>query len=256
MKLKEYRKLHAEWYELVSAGTDHRKEIDFWARCIAEAGEPVLELGSGTGRVLVPLLERGFDVYGLDTSRDMMKRCRAACKAKGLKATLYEQSMLEFSLRRKFGLVILDSGGLGLFTSDEEIRSVFKRVMAHLKPGGLFVYEFEPVSARARQNWNSGNWVGDWLCGDDGAVIAWRQMRKYDVATQTWEILFIVDKFVDGRLVESEANEGTGRYFTVKEAVQFARSAGFTAIKATDWLTDDPPHRDSQAMTIRCRKPR
>ncbi len=256
MEHKEYKKLHAEWYELASSQHDHRRETDFWARCIAEAGEPVLELGSGTGRVQVPLLERGFDVYGLDTSRDMMKRCRAACKAKGLKPKLYEQSMLEFSLRRKFGLVILDSGGLGLFTSDQDIHRAFKRVMAHLKPGGLFVYEIEPASDGARGNWNSGNWVGGWLGGADGTVIAWRQMRKYDLATQTWEILFIVDKFVDGRLVESEANERTGRCFTVKEAVGFAKSAGFTAIKATDWLTDDPPRKDSHVVTIRCRRPR
>jgi len=75
MTHKEYKKLYAEWYELMSAGIDHSEEINFWARCIKESGEPVLELGSGTGRVLVPLLEQGFDIVGIDTSEDMMARC-------------------------------------------------------------------------------------------------------------------------------------------------------------------------------------
>ena len=149
MGTKEYRTLHAEWYELASAQIDHSKEIDFWVRSIEASSEPVLELGSGTGRVLVPLLERGFDIAGIDTSKDMMARCRAACQAKGLKAELYEQSMIEFDLPRKFGLVILDSGGLGLFVSDQDIHSAFERVMAHLKPGGLFIYEFQPAPAKA-----------------------------------------------------------------------------------------------------------
>jgi hypothetical protein len=45
MEHKEYRKLHAEWYELMSNQVDQTREIDFWAKCIRESGEPVLELG-------------------------------------------------------------------------------------------------------------------------------------------------------------------------------------------------------------------
>jgi len=251
MEHKEYRKLHAEWYDLVSGGKDDSEEIDFWVRSIEASSEPVLELGSGTGRVLVPLLERGFDISGIDTSKDMMDRCRAACKGKGLKPQLYEQSMLEFDLPRQFGLVILDSGGLGLFVSDQDIQSTFDRVMAHLKPGGSFIYEFEPVLDE-RQNDNK--WTGDWVRGHDDVVIAWRSRNKYDAATHVWERLFVVEKYVSGRLVETEANERMGRFFTVDEAVQYATSAGFEEIKATNWLTDDPPSKDSHVITVQCRK--
>jgi len=252
MDHKEYRKLHAEWYELASAGKDHSREIEFWARSIEASSEPALELGSGTGRVFVPLLERGFDIVGLDTSEDMMARCLAACEAKGLKAELHQQSMLEFDLPRRFGLIFLDSGGLGLFTRDQDIHPVFQRVMLHLKPGGMFIYEFEPVPAEDK---SSNAWVGDWMNGPDDVVIAWRTKNKYNATTHVWERLFAVEKFVHGRLVETEANERRGRFFTVDEAVEFAKSAGFTDIRATDWLTDDPPGKDAQVITVQCRKP-
>ncbi|HUW83808.1 MAG TPA: class I SAM-dependent methyltransferase [Phycisphaerae bacterium] len=255
MDHKEYRKLHAEWYELVSGSKDHSEEIEFWVKCIEASSEPILELGSGTGRVLVPLLERGFHIVGIDTSEDMMAKCLAACEANGLKAELHQQSMLEFDLPRDFGLIFLDSGGLGLFTRDQDIHSTFERVMAHLKPGGLFVYEFAPVPAEDNTNQNDGRWAGDWVTGPDDVVIAWRNRNKYDATTHVWERLFVVEKFVRGRLVETEANERWGCFFTVDEAVRYATSAGFRDIRATHWLTDDPPSKEAGAITVQCRKP-
>lgn len=256
MERKEYGKLHAEWYELGSAEKDNAREIEFWVRCIAASGEPVLELGSGTGRVLIPLLERGHDISGLDNSPEMLDRCRAACDATGLRPDLHRQAMQQFSLPRRFGLVILTSGGLGLFTSDHDIRATFERVMAHLEPGGLFVYEFEQVPAQGAAPRTGNGWIGDWVPGPGDVVIAWRRRHKYDAATRTWRQLMVFEKFVAGRLVETEAAERQGRFFAVDEAVQFAEAAGFERTRATHWLTDEPPTPDSHVVTIRCHKPR
>ena len=255
MEHKEYKKLHSEWYELVSAEGDHREELEFWARTIVASGEPILELGSGTGRVLIPLLERGLDISGIDTSRDMMDRCRALCASKGLTPDLHDQAMQSFSLPREFGLVMLTSGGLGLFTSDHDIHAVFGRVMAHLKPGGLFVYEFEQLPAQGAEDRDGGTWTGDWVCGPGDVTIAWRRRHKYDAGTHTWNQLMVFEKFVGGRLVETEADDRVGRFFTVEEATEYANRAGFEEIKATNWLTEEPPGKDSHVVTVRCRKP-
>ncbi|MCD4776549.1 MAG: class I SAM-dependent methyltransferase [Candidatus Aegiribacteria sp.] len=252
MEHKEYRKLHAEWYELVSGSMGRSKEIDFLAGKIEELGEPALELGSGTGKILIPLIKEGYDVIGIDTSEDMTARCLAACKAKDLKVEIHEQSMLEFDLQREFSLIFLDSGGLSLFTEDHDILATFERVMAHLKPGGHFIYDFELVPDEYEDN---NRWTGDWICGPDDVVIAWRKRMKHDPVTNVWQWLFVVEKFVDGRLVETEANERWGRAFTLEEAIQYARIAGFENIKATNWLTDDPPSEESELISVQCRKP-
>lgn len=254
MEHREYRRLHAEWYEYMStASPDLDREIDYWARSIEAAGEPVLELGSGTGKVLVPLLERGFDVTGIDTSEDMMARCRAICQRKGLKPQLYEQSMLHFELPRRFKLIILPSGSLSLFTADEDVRSMFRRVVAHLEPGGVFMYGFENILQKAPQDNN--NWTGGWIRGPGDIVIAWRNHWRHNTADHTWETLFIVEKFVGGRLVESEANERTGRRFSVDQAVAYAREAGLEEVRVTHGLTEEPPRPDSGDLMVRCRKP-
>ena len=252
MEQKEHKKLHAEWYELMSGSKDQSKEIDYWVKCIEQAGEPALELGSGTGRVLIPLLEQGLDVIGIDTSSDMTARCLAACKQKNLKPEIHDQSMLEFDLSREFGLIFMASGGLGLFTEDEFIHTTFERVMAHLKPGGVFIYEFESVPDPYEDN---DNWTGDWICGSNDVIIAWRWHWKHDPVTNIWQGLFVVEKFVEGCLVETEANERWGRTFDLDDALQYARAAGFEDIKAANWLTDDPPDKNSDVVTVRCRRP-
>ena len=254
MEPREYRRLHAEWYELASAKDDHSKEIDLLARRIQETGEPVLELGSGTGRILVPLVKRGFDISGMDTSHHMLDRCRTALRKEGLTAELYEQSMLDFTLPRKYRVIVLASGGLGLFTSDDPIHRMFERVMAHLEPGGLFICEFEQVTP-TRGDSDDRGWTGDWLNGLGDVVLAWRNRNKYDAASHVWERLFVVEKYVSGRLVETEANERTGRFFTVDEVVQFAKSAGFVGIGATNWLSEEPASSDAAVVTIQCWKP-
>jgi SAM-dependent methyltransferase len=201
-------------------------------------------------------LERGFDITGIDTSLDMMDRCKEICNKKGLKPVLFKKSMLDFDLSRKFGLAILGSGGLGLFVHDKDIYSLFKQVMIHLKPGGLFVYEIESVPIDDNQRQNDKKWVGDWVNGPKEIILAWRNRYKYNATTHIWDGLFIIEKYKKGQLIETEANERVGRYFRVDEAIQYATSAGFESIKATNWLTDDLPNNDSKVITVQCRKPK
>jgi cyclopropane fatty-acyl-phospholipid synthase-like methyltransferase len=257
MEHKEYKELHAEWYELWSGRKDQSKEFDYWTRTVEAYGEPVLELGSGWGKIQHPLLERGFDVVGIDTSDDMMARCRTTCEARGLKPELYEQSMVEFDLPREFALIIGPSGLLGLFTSDQDITATFHRVMAHLKPGGTFIYGFSPVPDEQDKGITQENnsWSGNWVRGPDDVVITWRIQSQYDPSTHTWEGLWVFEKFIGGELVKTEANEREGRLFTVDEAVQYAESAGFEVRSVKNFLTDDPPTTDADTINIVCRKP-
>lgn len=246
---REYKKLHAEWYELASDQQDHQPEIEFWDRCIRESGEPVLELGSGTGRVLIPLLERGFDIAGIDTSTAMTERCSAECSRRKLSPTVYAQSMLEMELGRDYALIILTSGGLGLFTSDDDITRLFERVACHLRPGGRFIYEYEPVPDARPAGFSS-----DRLTGTDGSTLAWETRRRYDETTHVWTSTFSLEKIIDGEVVERERNERVGRYFTGEEAAGFARAAGLQQIAASDWLARGPITRQSRVVTVQCSK--
>lgn len=254
-RIREYGNLHAEWYELASASKDNGAELDFWHRCLKEAGEPALELGSGTGRVLVPLLEQGWNIHGLENSPHMDAICRRACEARGLSPTVHAEDMRTFAVPDRFGLIILTSGGLGLFPKDDDIRALFARVMEHLHPDGLFVYEYQGLGRLPEEDHQDSQWNGGWLVGPDDVVIAYRRMCRQAKASPLWQQLMIFEKFVAGRLVESEAAERMGRLFTVAEARAYAEAAGFDDIRVTHWLTEEPAADDTPVVTVRCRKP-
>lgn len=106
----------------------------------ALAGEgPVLELGIGTGRVALPLLERGLSVYGIDASAAMVDKLRA--KPRGQDIHLQLGSFAEFELDRQFSLIyVVFNTFFALFTQEAQVHC-FESVSRHLAPGGRFLIE-------------------------------------------------------------------------------------------------------------------
>jgi hypothetical protein len=88
--MNSYKKLCAEFYDIdkPSAPND---ALNFFLHYAEKANSPILEPMSGSGRFLIPLLERQFDIDGSDVSQHMLGACRERCRSKGLNPVLYEQ---------------------------------------------------------------------------------------------------------------------------------------------------------------------
>ena len=133
------------------------------ARFLQElAGDgPALELGIGTGRVALPLMEAGVEVHGIDTSEAMVERLRA--KPGGDAARVTMGSFDDFSFDARFSLVyVVVNTFFALLTQEEQI-SCFAASARHLKQDGVFVMQaFVPDVRRfdARDQLVAANWVG------------------------------------------------------------------------------------------------
>lgn len=60
------------------------EDVAFYLDYARQCGSPILELACGTGRILIPLAEAGFEMYGLDLSENMLTVCRRKVEEKGL----------------------------------------------------------------------------------------------------------------------------------------------------------------------------
>src|ERR671910_812924 len=85
-----------------------------------EAGQPALDVGCGTGRVLIPLLHAGLDVDGVDISPDMLAYARARAEREGFTPNLHAQAMHELDLPRTFR-TIYSCGWVGIGGPDSRI---------------------------------------------------------------------------------------------------------------------------------------
>ena len=111
--------------------------VEFLAGLAAEG--PVLELGIGTGRVALPLAERGLHVAGIDLSADMVARLREKPGGDAIEVTIGDFS--QTAVEGTFSLVYVVWNTINnLVTQDAQV-ACFENAAAHLTPGGCFVVE-------------------------------------------------------------------------------------------------------------------
>ena len=111
---------------------------------------PVLELAIGTGRVALPLAERGIEVHGIDASESMIERLRA--KEGGDRITVTMGDFADVGVEGRFSLVYVVFNSLFALTSQDEQVRCFRNVAEHLEDDGHFVVEvFVPDVTRFDQ---------------------------------------------------------------------------------------------------------
>jgi SAM-dependent methyltransferase len=130
-----------------------RQDVGFYIEEARDARGRVLEVGCGTGRILLPIARAGAAITGIDASAQMLDRCRAKLAAEPAavqsRVKLAQHDMRDFDLGEKFGLIIAPFRVMQhLTTIDDQLR--FLAVVArHLAPGGRFAFDvFNPYFAR------------------------------------------------------------------------------------------------------------
>jgi SAM-dependent methyltransferase len=138
----------AELYDLIPhvAG---RGDVEFYAACAEAAGPNVLELGCGTGRVLIPLARAGREATGLDRSEHMLAHCRAKLdeEPQGVRdrVGLVQADMRDFDLDRQFALITTPFRPFQHLLEIEDQLACLRCANQHLAPGGRFILDlFQP----------------------------------------------------------------------------------------------------------------
>jgi SAM-dependent methyltransferase len=140
----------AEVYDLFYA--DLESDLDMYLGFAKRTGGPILEIGSGTGRVALALAEAGHTVVGLELSDAMRSIAQQKITAARLadRVTLVAGDMRRFTLDRRFGLVIAPLNTfLHNLTLDDQLATL-SSIHKQLRPGGLLVLDcFNPDPAHA-----------------------------------------------------------------------------------------------------------
>jgi SAM-dependent methyltransferase len=117
-------------------------ELAFYRGVVGGGGQPALDLGCGTGRLLAPLVQAGLDLDGCNVSPDMLALCREQAERSGLSPALYRQAFHELDLPRTYRTIyIRDSFGIG--GHREHNPEALRRCHRHLAPGGTFVFSHD-----------------------------------------------------------------------------------------------------------------
>ncbi len=120
-------------------------DLDFYLEEARNAKGPLLEIACGTGRISLILAKRGYDVTGLDNSSAMLNEFKKKI-IENKDISIYKRDMRDFSLGRKFGLIILPYRSFLHLKNDHERLNTLKCIFNHLeKNGKAIIHLYNPT---------------------------------------------------------------------------------------------------------------
>jgi SAM-dependent methyltransferase len=211
-----------------------RPDVPFFVDAAQESGGPVLEVGCGTGRVLIPTARAGIEIVGLDASAPMLAICRARLReepeAIQTRAQLVQGDMRAFDLGRTFSLVTIPFRPFQHLTTVEEQLSCLASIRRHLIDSGTLVLDIFNPSLDALADQPAGEEFGsepEFTMPDGRRVTRRHRLIAHDRFSQTTrvELVYYVS-YPDGhdeRLVHAFPM----RYLFRFEAEHLLARAGF-----------------------------
>ncbi|MDN7242933.1 class I SAM-dependent methyltransferase [Planococcus sp. N028] len=242
-----YSSLSSEVYDLDKPVGSSFGDIEYYTERLATCTGSILEPAAGTGRLLVPLLEQGFQVDGFDVSGDMLAICRDNCEKRGFAPALFEAKMESFSLDKKYGAIVIPTGTFLLLHEREESLEALRNFHHHLADGGKLIVDlFLPseleLGKLSVRKWETAN--GD-VITVESQIVEVDPIKQYRVSQARYE------KWRNGRLMQTELERYPLRWYGVEEFRMILEHIGFEDITVSaDFQYGQYPTRAGQTMTF------
>ncbi|MFN8592982.1 MAG: class I SAM-dependent methyltransferase [Thermomicrobiales bacterium] len=242
----------AEFYDLEHADFD--ADIDLYRQLAEVVGDPILELGCGSGRVLLPLAAAGYRVTGLDHSRSMLARARMAASREGLaeRVSLVAGEMEDAAAAPggPYGLVLLSLNGLMHLDGPGKQRKVLVAARRALDPRGMLVIDtLHPDPAHLATFDGRVQHEGSWR-RDDGTRVDRFAARTHAPASQRIETTLWYDVVTPAGRLERVATEFPMRYVNRAELELMLELAGFAEWQVYGSYDLDPYEDGSERLIV------
>lgn len=139
-KVETYPRIVARFYDVIYHQLRSSTDSEYFVNQVCKAAGPVLEVGVGTGRLFRQALDRGADIYGIDSSVEMIEALRSQTEAVH-HSRVRVQDIRSMDLEQQFALIVAPFRVFAHLTSiDDQLRAL-DAVHHHLRPGGLFIFD-------------------------------------------------------------------------------------------------------------------
>lgn len=246
----EYRGLMVKYWDLLRGDTSNWADRFFYLDIIKKSGEPVLDVGCSSGRLILDYFAQGIDIDGVDISPDMIELCAQNAEKRNIKPNLYIQNMTELNLPRKYRTILVPSSSIQLLLKPGQPQQAMQRFSNHLEEGGTLVAPFMTL-------WREGDPLDSGFeqeakRPEDGATIRRTGWSRYNPETKTEDTRDLWEVIRDGVMIQSEVHSQSPATlsYTQEEAVALFEEAGFKDIRVYSEFTFDPVKPDDTLFTL------
>jgi SAM-dependent methyltransferase len=237
---------------------DLEADLGFYEQFAARCGSPILELGCGTGRVLLPLARQGYRITGIDASAEMLDRARAKVAAEelGESVTLAQQEMAGLDLDGGFNMAFAALNSFAHLHTIEEQLSALSRIRRHLNPGGLLILDmFNPDMGRLLDARGQVALAKTMTATGAGHCLMRFYSEEVDLGRQLIHTTYIVDEIDAQGNVQRTLFPFTLRYLFRYELELLLRHGGFEVEAIYGSYDLDEFSGDSEKLIAVARRP-
>jgi len=234
---------YANYYDLLYRDKNYSSEAKFVSEILHAhglEGNRLLELGCGTGRHAVEFARRGYSVTGVDLSdgmvRQAVKRSELEFAPGSNRPSFRTGDVRTVRLSERYDAVLSLFHVICYQTSDEDVRAAFRTATEHLRPGGLFFFDFwygpavqrDPPGIRVRR-----------LCNDNIQVTRIAEAAT-DVITHRVLVNYhvFVKELASGAISELKESHAL-RFFFLPELERFLRDERIELVSSCAWMHPD-----------------
>lgn len=246
---------YARYYDIFYQNKSYRKEVLYLDRLFRKYRKArtrtVLDVGCGTANHMIPLLEHGYRVTGVDASREMLKIAKGKLDREGLKAELINDSSQTFAINRKFDAVVCLFSVINYAAANGDLTKTLKNICDHMKKGALFIVDF----------WNAHAVTGHYRpvkrknFRKNGMDVERRSLTKIYPSRQRCEVNYACTLKQNGRVVRRVKEKHVLKYFSLEEMADRLGKAGLKVVDMHPFLGPGKKIRkDSWDVTAVARK--
>src|SRR5919201_3130468 len=234
----EYRGPKAAYWDLLRGDTSKWEDRPFYWAAIKASGEPALDVGCGTGRLLLDFLGQGIDIDGIDNSADMLAILRRKAERMGVDVTgrIHLQRMEQLDLPRRYRTIIVPSSSFQLLVAERTAAEAMRRFVQHLEPGGTLGMPFIVFDSAAERRWTCEARL------EDGSLVRRTAWSRYEPASRLEATEDIYEVFRNGEPIRRErfVRPTATRAWSVREARALFDDAGFVDIETLSNFPHEP----------------
>lgn len=222
-KQNYYGSLCTEMYEILHEKAP-QDELDFYIS-YAKKNQKILEALCGSGRFLVPFIERGFDIYGMDLSSEMLNKL----KQKSPNAKVVQSDVLEYYSQNQFDYIFISSGSVSLFTDINLCKKILQKLKEMLAPKGKFVFAVDTVADKCSDDNDYKTSVS--VKTKEGFELILKGKNHYDEQSQTQFSPGIYALYNGTELLQSETMDFQTHLYKFGEMEYYLTEIGFSNIR-------------------------
>lgn len=251
---ENYGQLCTEVYNFTKPiGHSLNGDIEYYFTRLENVGGRILEPGCGTGRMLIPLMEKGLQVDGIDQSQEMMELCNYYLRRRGLRTNLGLGSWVTMRLPiRNYEAIIVPTGTLMLIADYEQSVQALRNFYEHLADGGRLIFDFYLPDL--------GMKVGDKIASeyviDENNVIKYeKELVEFDILKRIQVSKIRYDKYKFKMHMQTEHQEFSLRWFGLEEMEKLLKEVGFKEVViSADFQFGLKPTNQEQIITFEAMK--